>query len=52
MPVINEHDQIYDALVEGHLELAQESLRHHLRAARDLLRVPPALTDGGSNGDG
>jgi DNA-binding GntR family transcriptional regulator len=46
LPVLAEHDRIFQALVAGDLEAAQEWLRHHLRSARDLLTPVPAPANG------
>lgn len=36
-PVMHTHETILQALADGDIDLAKESLRRHLRAARDLL---------------
>jgi DNA-binding GntR family transcriptional regulator len=46
LPVLAEHDRIFDALVARDHGAAQDALRHHLRSARDLLIPPPAERNG------
>jgi DNA-binding GntR family transcriptional regulator len=46
LPVLAEHDLIFQGLVARDLGAAQEALAHHLRSARDLLIPVPAATNG------
>jgi DNA-binding GntR family transcriptional regulator len=46
LPVLAEHDKIFDALAAGDIAGAKECLRRHLRSARDLL-IPVARSHDG-----
>jgi DNA-binding GntR family transcriptional regulator len=49
LPVLAEHDRIFDALVARDHAAAQDALRHHLRSALDLVIPPPAEPTGSTD---